>query len=156
VASDYEDLFGHQAGSATLMPYVDQLKGGATDESVLAAMLASTDFYASAGGTRSGFVEALYRVLLGRAADPSGLAFWLKELSSGATPSEVAGVVLSSVEYRQDFVTAQYEHFLGRAPDKSELSVGAAALESGTDEAFIAGIAGSAEFYTDAAAGQAA
>jgi hypothetical protein len=151
VASDYEYLFGHPADALSVVPWVAQLEGGASDRSVLAAMLGSAGYYASVGGTPADFVNNIYKLLLGRPADSTGLALWESLLSAGASRSSVALDVLSSLEYSQDFVVAQYERLLGNTPDASELSLGAATLLSGgTEESVIAGVAGSAEFYTEA------
>jgi hypothetical protein len=48
-------------------------------------------------------VERLYQALLGRAADPQGLATWTAFLERGATPGELAGRIFASAEYLTRF-----------------------------------------------------
>jgi trimeric autotransporter adhesin len=150
VAGDYDHVFGHPAPSASLGPWLTHLDNGASDQSVLAGMLGSDAYYATSGGTPAGFIRALYKLLLGRSVDASGLAFWESQLSSGATRSSVALGILSSVEYSRDFVATQYERLLGRAPQPGELSLWVVDLaQGGSEESVIAGIAGSTAFYND-------
>lgn len=51
--------------------------GGSADERfILAAIVGSDEFYAQAGGTDQGFVQALYHDLLGRAGDAADVNAW--------------------------------------------------------------------------------
>lgn len=51
--------------------------GGSADERfILAAIVGSDEFYAQAGGTDQGFVQALYHDLLGRAGDAADVNTW--------------------------------------------------------------------------------
>ena len=84
--------------------------------------------------TTSAQVQQLYVGLLGRAADQTGLNYWLNELN--ATPAKMtletlrANIVNSQPEYkaifgtlsRVDTVTKIYNNLFGRAPDASGLT----------------------------------
>jgi hypothetical protein len=50
-------------------------------------------------------VERLYQALLGRAADPQGLATWTAFLERGATPADLAERIFASAEYITRFGT---------------------------------------------------
>jgi len=147
----YETYLGRASDSGGLAYWVAQLTAGASDESVLAAILGSAEFYADSGSTADGFLAALYTMLLGRASDSGGLAYWESQLSSGMSRSAVADAFLASTEYRTALVNSYYETFLGRASDSGGLSYWLAQLAGGaSNESFIAAIVGSSEFYTDA------
>lgn len=84
--------------------------------------------------TTSAQVQQLYVGLLGRAADQTGLNYWLNELN--ATPAKLtlenlrANIVNSQPEYkaifgslsRTDTVTKIYNNLFGRAPDAAGLA----------------------------------
>ncbi|MGD0256192.1 MAG: DUF4214 domain-containing protein [Acidimicrobiales bacterium] len=96
------------------------------------------------------FICSAYEVLLGRAPDSSGAAFWNAQLAGGASRSAVAYGIVTSSEYRSDLVNDYYETFLGRAPDSAGLSFWMAQLSTGvSDNSVLSGILGSDEFYTD-------
>jgi hypothetical protein len=50
--------------------------GSADEKFVLAGIVGSDEFYADAGGTAQGFVNALYQDLFGRVGDSGGVDFW--------------------------------------------------------------------------------
>lgn len=61
--------------------------------------LASAEFYAESGGTNTTFVQELYRDVLGREADPSGLSYWVSRLDLGtSTRASMASAVIRSSE----------------------------------------------------------
>jgi hypothetical protein len=63
------------------------------------SVLASDDFFASAGGTNSGYVSGLYEKVLLRPADSSGLSYWTNRLVTGtSTRAQVARSLLRSTE----------------------------------------------------------
>jgi uncharacterized repeat protein (TIGR02543 family) len=150
VTSCYETFLGRAAESGGLSYWVAQLNGEASDQWVVAGFLGSSEFYTDSGSTPAGFVTALYEKLLGRAAEPEGLAFWENLLSSGVSRNAVAAAILSSTEYLSDFVESQYHHLLGRAADQGGLSFWVTQLAGGaSNESVIAGFVGSAEYYSE-------
>ena len=54
------------------------------------AAMASSEFYAGAGSSATGFVTEVYRRALDREPDPSGLAYWVGKLGSGTSRASVA------------------------------------------------------------------
>ena len=96
------------------------------------------------------FICSAYEVLLGRAPDSSGAAFWSALLSAGMSRGSVAFAMLSSSEYRSILIGGYYETFLGRAPDSAGLSFWMAQLSAGvSDNSVLSGILGSPEFYAN-------
>ena len=53
------------------------------------------------GPSRDAFVTALYRELLGRSPEPSGLRFWAARLAAGVSPMSVARAIATSTERLQ-------------------------------------------------------
>ncbi len=60
------------------------------------------------------FVSQAYEDLLGRPADSSGLAYWVKLLAGGARASTIATELTHSAEYYGTIITPAYQQFLGR------------------------------------------
>jgi hypothetical protein len=96
------------------------------------------------------FVARLYQDLLGRTADPSGLAARSADLASGRLDrAGVVGLLLASpegVRYRLDQL---YERFLGREVDPAGLAAWSGQIAAGATWTDVeAGILGSDEYYT--------
>jgi len=60
--------------------WVDQLRGGNSPDSVLSSILGSDEYYAICGSTPQGYVQGLYRDLLGRRASPREQDRWARRL----------------------------------------------------------------------------
>ncbi|WP_448061636.1 DUF4214 domain-containing protein [Cellulomonas hominis] len=67
-------------------------------------------------------VRALYQDLLGRGADPSGLATWSGQLASGVSQSQLVATLTDSDEYIDRRITQTYQNILGRGPEPSGLA----------------------------------
>jgi hypothetical protein len=144
----YEVFLGRPADPGGLATWVDLLDAGGSDQSVVEGIMDSPEFYAHAGGTPSGFVSALYTDLLGRAADPGGLASWVGQLNAGVSLGAAVAGFLYSNEYETDFVEGEYVHLLDRGADPEGLAFWVSELAGGASyEQVIAGLVGSPEYY---------
>jgi len=74
--------------------WIDALRRGQPPEAVLAQILGSPEYYAKGGGTPEGFLQTLYRDVVGRPPFPQELAYWLPRMMY-MSPSEVAYYVIS-------------------------------------------------------------
>jgi hypothetical protein len=93
-------------------------------------------------------VQALYRVGLGRAADPSGASHWAQRLADGAARTDIALGVTASAERAARAVEACYSTYLGRTASPAEIDGWVAALGRGlSKEDLVAGFAGSEEYF---------
>ncbi|HEV7920807.1 MAG TPA: DUF4214 domain-containing protein [Thermoanaerobaculia bacterium] len=102
----------------------------------------------STDGT-SNFIHLLYVDVLGRAADPAGIATFTDMLAHGATRTQVAAALLASTEWRQKVINDAYQTLLGRNADAAGMAYWMAAMNAGlNDENVMAGIAGSPEYFT--------
>lgn len=66
--------------------------------SLTTEIFASEEFFQRSGASHPGYVDALYRRLLGRAAEPAGLDYWTGLLDRGASRRAVAAAIFGSTE----------------------------------------------------------
>jgi len=100
------------------------------------------------------FVNRLYKIILGRDAEPEGLADWTNRLVSGtATSAEIVYGIANSQEFanrglsNEDIVETMYQAMLGRASDEGGKANWINCLNSGmTVTGIINGFSGSQEF----------
>jgi len=151
---DYLKLLGRAADSAGIQFWVQKMDGGLTDQELEAGFVASDEFFNKAGGTNSDWVDAVYQLLLGRAADQNGQSFWDARLAAGVTRGQVASQIANSQENNTNLINADYFHYLGRAADQGGLTFWLAEFAAGqTNEDVIAGFTGSAEYYKERTTG---
>lgn len=91
--------------------------------------------------TNSEQVLELYTAMFNRAADASGLNYWVNEMdSNGWSIQNVASSFAQQTEYQtaypssgsnSDFITTIYQNLLGRAPDTDGLNYWVGELDSG-------------------------
>ncbi len=106
--------------------------------------------YAATATANQVFVENLYEVLLGRAADPSGLAGGAAFLNGGGTPTALAQALEGSGEYLKLEANQLVRRYLDRAPTASEVTNVTAFLAAGhTPEQAAAIFINSPEFAAD-------
>lgn len=102
-------LAGTIAGGTVLTP------GASSPIDVQATLYSSNEYFQNAGGgTVSGFVDALYRDILGRPSDIPGRAMWAAQLSGGTSRFQVARAILSTGEAYATKVARWYRTDLGR------------------------------------------
>ncbi|HWB08934.1 MAG TPA: DUF4214 domain-containing protein [Pirellulales bacterium] len=152
----YEKYLGRAADPSGTQYWLGRIHAGLTDAQLAASLAGSLEFYMTAGGgTNVGFVDALYRVVLGRSPDGAGEAFWAKQLAAGTPTYGVALGFVTSGEDNLDFIQETYLMLLQRSPSPAELNQWIANLQSGlaTDESLIASLAASDEYYHLAVSG---
>jgi hypothetical protein len=89
VENAFTTLLNRPADATGLANWVQYLNN-APVSAMMANIAASTEFFADAGGTNSGYVNLLYQDLLNRSPDPTGLASFTGELNAGISPYIVA------------------------------------------------------------------
>jgi hypothetical protein len=83
------------------------------------------------------FVKGIYRTLLGRDADPTGLSYWVGILNGGSARSTLVTAFWNSPENRGREVDTYYQVYLGRSADPGGRSYWVSQLQGGTDETAI-------------------
>ena len=95
--------------------------------------------FPSQGNANADFVEAIYRAVLNRNADPGGLASWTGNLNSGQlTRLQVVQGIRNSPEHFAQEIDVFYVTLLGRAADPGGLAHWVGQLENGEREEQIA------------------
>ena len=146
----YLKLLGRAADSAGVQFWVRKMDGGLTDQELEAGSVASDEFFKKAGGTDTKWVDAVYQLLLGRAADQGGQSFWDAQLAAGVPRGQAALEIANSQENNTKLINDDYFHYLGRAADPGGLTFWLAQFAAGqTNEDVIAGFTGSAEYYKE-------
>ncbi len=101
--------------------------------------LPPTTPFPSQGSANADYVEAIYRAVLDRNADPGGLSSWTGHLNDGSyTRLQVVQGIRNSPEHFGQEIDVFYETLLGRAADPQGLANWVGQLENGTREEQIA------------------
>ncbi|HQU41594.1 MAG TPA: DUF4214 domain-containing protein, partial [Pirellulales bacterium] len=148
----YEKYLGRDADPGGITYWLARMHAGLTDEGLAASLASSAEFYINAGNTNVGYVDALYRLVLGRPADGGGESYWVGQLAAGESAFDVAIGFATSSEDRTTQIDHTYEALLGRNPSLAELDQWLVDFQSGltTNESLIASIAATDEYYSRA------
>jgi hypothetical protein len=107
-------------------------------------------FQRQSGSTIAGFVTSLYRDVLHRAPDLTGLSAFSQAVSNGVPRTAIAAAFLNSPEYHSDLAASFYPRFLARVADPGGLNFFAGVLQSGIrDETVIAAMMSSPEYLAN-------
>jgi uncharacterized repeat protein (TIGR01451 family) len=152
VRSYYTTYLGRAADAGGLTAYLGILRSGGTLQGVQASILSSSEYFAGHGaGTNATFVDHLYLDVAGRPADAGGKAYWLAQLSAGATRSDVAYAFLWSSEYKAGVITTDYQLTLHRPADSGGGAYWTGQINAGVRfEDVIAALLASTEYFTRA------
>ncbi|HWB11433.1 MAG TPA: DUF4214 domain-containing protein [Pirellulales bacterium] len=159
IKPDYIKLLGRAADDNGVQYWTKRMQSGLTDQQLEGQLAASDEFFNTAGGNANqvNWIDAVFKLLLGRTADPSGEKYWSDQLTSllqseGAVDArlQVALGIAGSQENNTNLIDADYLHYLGRAADPAGLTYWLQRFADGaTNEDVIAGFTGSAEYYKD-------
>lgn len=142
----FQAAFGRNLDPSGRAYWSNQLRTLSRPE-VLARLTGSSEYYRKAGSTIPGFVDKVYGSVLGRAADPSGRAYWIRQLENGRSVQAVARTLTASSEYRRKEVRAAFVRVLDRQPDAGELTYWTNKTTTTRIEVLLATLAASAERY---------
>jgi hypothetical protein len=124
----YRLALGRIPDPAGLAYWRDQVAFRRPVAEVAADLFGSAESWALGGGTAEGAVDRIYRLLLGRPADPVGLAYWSGQARGGLPPRALALALFQSDEHRRVRVSRLYLALLGRGPDPGGLTYWAGEL----------------------------
>jgi hypothetical protein len=148
-----QDLYGRylrrSAEPVGLVHFVSFLGAGGTVDQARAIILGSPEYLqARTDGTATGFLEAIYQDVLGRAPDSAGREAWRGLLAAGASPGAVAQGITTSLESQTRRVQGWYSQFLGRPAEEAGLRFWVGQLAGPhSEERVLAAIAGSEEYF---------
>lgn len=168
----YKTVLNRNSDASGKAYWIRGLENGVSRSGVLAGFTNSAEFKRLCGnyGINAGswssdeardvnynatvFVQRLYKTILGRTADTSGLNYWCQKLREGIGGAEIAASFLLSGEFKSkqisldDYIALLYNAFLGREPDAPELQYWVNQVRSGAHTAgtIVNEFAGSEEF----------
>ncbi|WP_449385572.1 SpoIID/LytB domain-containing protein [Cellulomonas soli] len=120
-----------------------------TGSQVRSALSLQSDWFTVSGVTvtaATAVVKALYRDILGRDPDPTGLATWTQEITRTSGASTTAAALVGSTERLQTIVAEQYRAALNREPEPEGTTFWVGLFQSGWNVPDLqAGIYGSDE-----------
>lgn len=151
VQSFYHDYLHRDADAQGLGDWLTALEHGTTLDQVQADILASDEYFATrGGGTRGGFVDALYQDVMLRDSDARGHDAFVQLLGQESA-QQVALVFITSPEGARVVLQDWYKTYLGRPADEQGLEDWVAYLNHVRDDALmLAQILGSAEYFARA------
>lgn len=144
----YRTVLGREAETSGRLGWVAAISRGMQLETVAAGIYGSTERFNLSGGTNRGYVEGLYRDILGRNADAGGLNDWVGKLDRRAmSRTQVAAGFYGSIESRRDRVQTLYQEILNRVPDQTGLNHWASQLSRMGDVVLASTLATSTEYW---------
>jgi hypothetical protein len=148
----YTRLLHRSADSQGLNHFLDLYAAGQTDAQIEASIYGSDEYFQMRGGSATtGFLAALYQDALNRNPDSQGEAYFEAQLSAGQSRTEVANMLLGSLEAEQDLVNGYYLAYLARPADTASLTYWTGRLQQDNDASIVqSGILGSDEYYVRA------
>lgn len=142
----YLTTLGRVADAGGKQHWSDRLRSGVSSAEVVASFFASTEYFSNAGATNRSWVQALYRDILGRDPDASGLGSWTASADAGTPRSVIAASIHQAQESRAKRVTELYQRLLGRDPDPGGLAAWTDVLRNGRDIELAVRLASSPEY----------
>jgi hypothetical protein len=146
----YADVFGRPADPGGFAFWTSQVRQRGVPF-VAAQLYGSAEYLNANGGSDTGFVQAMYRQLLGRDpnADPAGVSFWVGEARRRGRV-EVAFAFFQSEEKRRGRVRDLYCTLLDRTPDAGGSAYWAGVILREGDLALARNLATSTEYRSKA------
>lgn len=146
ITEAYRTILGREPDAGGALHWHNAVRGGAVAvDDVMRYFMLSDEMYWRGGGTDKGFIDALYRQVLGRAAADSEQALWAQQMPTGGREAPVAGI-WNARESAQRRAAVYYRTLLGREPDAGGLAVWTTVLMQHGEGAVRIGIAGSQEY----------
>jgi hypothetical protein len=154
IRSAYE-LFLSRAPSRTeVNNWLVRFQNGLNEQQFEAVVLASDEFLQTHASDTNSWLNAVYEQVLGRPAEPAGLADWNQVLQNGSLRSDVALRIVASVEADDRLVSDAYQLLQGRSPDSNGLTYWSGQLGQGLGpDQLLAALASSPEYINRYASG---
>lgn len=118
----YPRYLGRQADEGGIQFWLNAMAHGVTEQQVLSGIVGSNEFFVTQGSsTNTGYVTALYTLLLERTTSPSAaeINFYVSQLNAGRSRADVAAGFIFSTEYETQIVNEWFFHYLDQATPNS-------------------------------------
>ena len=150
ISTYYSTYLGRAASAGDISAWLPQLQSGMSDETFLANLLGSQEYFADHGSTNASWLSAVYNDLLHRQPDAAGENVLLGELQNGSSRTAVAQQIEASTEYRMDLIQSAFAKYLNRSATSTEVNNYLSALQNGlSDEGFFTILLASPEYFAD-------
>lgn len=144
----YVRILGRPAEPAGRAFWAARLGSGVRVATLAAQIYGSPEYFGLAGGTPGTYVDTVYLDLLGRAADPSGRAYWVGRVSAGESRTVLARLLFLSRESNALRTVLGYYDLLRRRPWPDAQAYWAQRLVTTDDLEVEALLVGSQEYFT--------
>jgi hypothetical protein len=137
VDADYQLMLGRAPDSGGRDYWIGRLNAGAYNETLLGLIGGSPEFYSLASrgqGNDTGFVNALYQVLLSRSPQPSEVGYWVHAIATGTPRSAMGNNFAFSHEFHTTVVSGWYNRYLHRGADAPGLAYWSGNLDHGQSD----------------------
>jgi hypothetical protein len=121
LAEYYRTIMNRQIDAGGLSSWLANMRAGMNDEDVIKALVASAEFV-NATPNNADFVRVVFKYVLGRDTDPSGLASWTAHLDQGMTRADLVLNVLHSAERQANLLSRYFRQYLGRDFTQADLN----------------------------------
>jgi hypothetical protein len=143
--SAFQSILNRPADPAGLAAALQFLAAGGTLEGLRSSLFGSAEYALRSGGSNGGFLDTLYRQVLGRPIDAAGASGWGTALALGMPRSLVAEAIQESAEGQQVTAAGTFREFLHREITGPELAALARQGDSRADQ-LLAMVFGSEEY----------
>lgn len=124
------------------------VRNGGSLRSLRVSLLASQEYFSLHGSNARGWLNGLFRDMLGRSPGYGGVETWVQQINQGKNRTEIVNEIYGSPEALGRIVDSLYGAFLKRAADPSGKAQNVQAMQRGTTEEDIAaGLLTTAEYY---------
>jgi hypothetical protein len=140
----YIQTLGRNADPGGMQFWTGFLASGGRVDQMTGSLAGTSDYASLFGANHDALVQSMYKDLLGRPAEPAGVAYWSARLAAGDPSWHVAASLTNSYEWYQNRVVYDYVLYHVGFPDAPGLSFWAHSMQSGMPEwKIVAGIVGS-------------
>lgn len=115
----YANLLNRLPDESGMAFFTSVLTANRDELQIVSAIAGSQEYFDRNGGSSTGFIDALYRDLLGRTADPQGAAGWISMADQGMDRGQIVMDFLMSSEGSNKLVDANFQALGQTTPNAS-------------------------------------
>ncbi|MCU1596410.1 MAG: hypothetical protein JWQ47_149 [Glaciihabitans sp.] len=146
----YKAVLGRTPSTAEVTGWVTAMKKGyTTPDGIWVIFLSTKEFYNDSGATNAGYVNGVFKKIVGRAATAAEQASWSKVIVAKGSKAFV-NAIFTSREAERVQVNAAFKKFLGRAASTNDQNIWATYVHTHGLLSLRVQILGSTEYWNRA------